>query len=604
VSAAPGSERGEPDPGPADAAEWLDAVREAERRGELLLAVDLAERGLREHPDDPWLCHRAVLCLARSGSTDEARRRFDLSGLAEFDDEDTAALGARIAKARAVAASGRERRERAASAAAGYHAVFSRTGGYYPAVNAGTLSLLAGDRDAARTLAAQALELVGRDDRGNYYAAATEAEALLLLGDEVAAAAALERAALAAEGDHGALATTRRQLRTICAETGTDPAILDVLSGPSVAHYCGHRIEASDAAPRFRPEEVPAARERIAEAVERDTPAYAYGSLAGGADILWAEALLERGCELHVVLPFDHDEFVRRSVAPSGSGWVDRFHRCIGAARDVRYATDDAFLDDDVLYRYGSELAMGMALLHAEHLDTRARQFALWDGGPALGDAGTAIDVETWARGGRDATVVAVGDPERAGPPAEEGSRSHRIVRALVFADVKGFSKLSDEQMPRFSEHVLGALARSIEPHAERVEHRNTWGDAVFLVCDGVGDAAACALDLQAAMDAIDLQRHGLPDHLALRLGCHVGPVFRTWDPVLDEVGFMGTHVSRTARIEPVTPPGVVYVTEPFAAALALEGSGEFLCDYVGHMPAAKDFGRLRMHRLHRAMAE
>jgi hypothetical protein len=39
-------------------------------------------------------------------------------------------------------------------------------------------------------------------------------------------------------------------------------------------------------------------------------------------------------------------------------------------------------------------------------------------------------------------------------------------------------------------------------------------------------------------------------------------------------------------------------VTEPFAAALALDGRDEFGCDYVGHMPAAKDFGRLRMYRL------
>ena len=35
-------------------------------------------------------------------------------------------------------------------------------------------------------------------------------------------------------------------------------------------------------------------------------------------------------------------------------------------------------------------------------------------------------------------------------------------------------------------------------------------------------------------------------------------------------------------------------------AALELAGA-PFACDYVGHMPAAKDFGRLRMYRLRRA---
>ena len=66
----------------------------------------------------------------------------------------------------------------------------------------------------------------------------------------------------------------------------------------------------------------------------------------------------------------------------------------------------------------------------------------------------------------------------------------------------------------------------------------------------------------------------------------------------------MGSHVSRTARIEPVTPAGAVYVTEQFAAALALDAHEEFCCDYVGHMPAAKDFGKLRMYRLFRRGAD
>jgi class 3 adenylate cyclase len=98
-------------------------------------------------------------------------------------------------------------------------------------------------------------------------------------------------------------------------------------------------------------------------------------------------------------------------------------------------------------------------------------------------------------------------------------------------------------------------------------------------------------------MSRLDLATTGLPEHLALRLGGHVGPVFELLDPVLGVPSFGGSQVSRTARIEPVTPAGTVYVTEPFAAALEL-ADAPFACDYVGHMPAAKDFGRLRMYRL------
>ena len=127
---------------------------------------------------------------------------------------------------------------------------------------------------------------------------------------------------------------------------------------------------------------------------------------------------------------------------------------------------------------------------------------------------------------------------------------------------------------------------------------RNTWGDAVYVVLSDAFAAARCALQLQEAMSAIDFEAAGLPATMALRIGGHLGPVFPTYDPVLRADGFMGSHVSRTARIEPVTPPGGVYVTEPFAAALELDGRADFVCDYVGHMAAAKDYGRLRMYRL------
>jgi hypothetical protein len=44
-----------------------------------------------------------------------------------------------------------------------------------------------------------------------------------------------------------------------------------------------------------------------------------------------------------------------------------------------------------------------------------------------------------------------------------------------------------------------------------------------------------------------------------------------------------------------------VYVTETFAAMLALHNAGEFSCDYVGNTEMAKHYGWLRMFLLHRA---
>jgi hypothetical protein len=586
---------------------------------------------LAEHPADVALKHRAVLALARAGATEEAARRFEQYGLKGSSDEDVSALQARIAKDFALAYEGRERTRRARSAAELYSAIFARTGGYYPAINAATLWLVAGDPARARRVAGSVLEVLANSGERSYWAAASEAEARLVRGEVAAARDALDDATALLGGDFAALATTRRQLRMICEVTGIDPDILAALAGPRVVHFCGHRIGVGEQ-PRFAAEAETAVATRIAEVVQRQPPGYAYGSLASGADILWAEALLVAGAEVHVVLPFARQEFVEASVAPAGRGWVERFDQCLGRAASVRFATDDAYRGDEVLFCYCSELAMGLALLRASYLDSEVGQLTVWDCGPAHGAAGTAIDVAAWRRRGGvvalvrpsiDPPVPAVLDPledvSRSSPPDSDGGREAspeaappertsrrpgrdqpRIVRAMLFADVKGFSLLTDEHTLIFAERVLGELAKALHRHRTHVWHRRTWGDAVFLVLTDAPTAASCALDLQEAMASIDLESEGLPGHLALRLGAHLGPVFRYHDPVIDGLDFTGSHVSRTARIEPVTPPGAVYVSEPFAAALVLADRRDLTCDYVGHMPLAKGYGRLRMYRLRR----
>ena len=600
-------------PGPVEPSrtpgEWLELVRDAERRGEPLAAFDLARQGLEQHAGDVELRYRAVLALARSGSTASAAREFDELGLSTVDSEDVGALDARIQKDFALAASGEERR-RLAGVAAAYLRIKERSQGYFPAINAATLTLVAGDEVEARRLARQSLDLVAASADTGYFSAATEAEAHLLLGDTAGAGAALDRARKVQSHDYGALSTTRRQLRLICNEAGIDPRVLSPLAGPAVAHYCGHLMAPTGTGGRFTSDGEAEVTDRIVRAVDSRPVAFAYGSLASGGDTLWAEALLARGCELHVVLPFALEEFVGTSVAGAGEGWVERFHRCLGAATSVTYATEGAYLDDDVLYRYCADLAMGLALLRARYVDAEVHQLALWDGAPATGIAGTAVDVASWRSTGHDVVVVSpdgAGGPGHPAPsgaadggPAEVVHRPRRVVRAMLVGDIRGFSKLSDDQLPTFSELVLGAFAGVLAGYAGEVDYKNTWGDALFAVLSDTPVAARCALDLQDTMAALDLVGAGLPSHLAFRLSGHVGPVFPIEDPVLGRPSFMGSHVSRTARIEPVTPTGAVYVTEAFAAALEVSGDADIGCDYVGHLPAAKDYGRLRMYRIWR----
>src|SRR5207244_5487728 len=120
-------------------------------------------------------------------------------------------------------------------------------------------------------------------------------------------------------------------------------------------------------------------------------------------------------------------------------------------------------------------------------------------------------------------------------------------------------------------------------------------------VFDDAGVAADCALALQDAIAALDLEAAGLPAGMALRLGGHLGPVYKAQDPILQRDNFFGAHVSRAARIEPVTPERCVYVTETLAAVLALHNASAFHCEYVGMTEAAKGYGPMRMFLLSRA---
>lgn len=541
-----------------------------------------------------------MLNLAKAGATARAEAEFARLGLECSSEPDIVALGARIAKDRGLAAADAQRPALLSHAADLYDAIYRKSGGYYPAINVATLRLLAGEPQPAERAAREVLalcEVAAGSTEDAYYRAASAAEAALVLGDADGARSALQRAAEHG-GDLAARAATRRQLRLICAARGIDDQVLAPLAPPAVIHYTGHMISPPGATGRF-----PAAHEAkvaaaIATTLDARNVGFGYGALASGADILFAEALLARGAELNVVLPFARDEFIEISVAPAGAGWRERFERCLHSASAVTYATDDRYLGHDWIFAYGSFVAMGLAVLRARFVDAEVRQVAVWDGEVTTGIAGTGFDVRIWRGLGRPTDVVPSGSSASKAASSAPMPAGQRELRAMLFGDVKGFSKLTESQIPAFVTHVLGGLGGVLAKYGDSVLYRNTWGDGLFVVLRDALVAARCALELQTAMEAIDLNAHGLPDTLSLRLGGHFGPVFETMDPVQHVMNYFGAHVSRTARIEPVTPPGEVFVTEQFAARLALEPGG-YACDYVGQVPAAKSYGTMRMYHLH-----
>jgi class 3 adenylate cyclase/tetratricopeptide (TPR) repeat protein len=595
----------------------LKDVKTFFNHGEFFRAYDLAAEALELFPGNVAFAHRAVLSLANAGATALALGKYYEFGLDKRLEPDVRSLLGRLKKDQAFAETGEARTVMFREGRAVYESAF-RTAtvahdpeAYYPAINAATLALFAGDAEAAGRLAGKVLDLleprIASLDEGaaadRYWVLATALEAHLVRGDLDAARGLVDQVVAASGGDYAALATTGRQLERIVQAKKLDSSVLGAFEPPTVVHFLGNMIAPPGQNGRFRAVQEATVAADIAALLEGVRVGAAYGSLASGADILFAEALLRQGVALNIVLPFATADFIGHSVRPAGEAWVRRFEACLAAAKTVRFATEDAYLGDDQLFTYCSSLAMGLASLCARHMHAPLMQLAVWDGVVNEGViAGTAADMSAWREAGHPVRIVPVGPdanveklPPRHRPKVAPGRRD---MRAMLFGDIHGFSKLTDAQLPSFTEKIMGTLGEVARRHEHHIAFVNTWGDGIFVVFHDAGRAAACALDMQDAMSGIDLKAAALPETLKLRLGGHLGPVYELDDPVTDRPNYYGAHVSRAARIEPITPEGCVYVTETFAAVLALYNADQFSCDYVGNTEMAKHYGRLRMFLL------
>ncbi len=552
----------------APEAAWRDRVAAARRRGDHLAAFDCACEGLVALPGSLPLHYAAILALARSGATRGARARLEAlqasGALDRIDDPglalDFAALDGRLHKDAWARSEGEAARHHARRSGDAYAAAFARFDRSYPAVNAATLFLAAGDGDRAHRYARAALACAMREPAG-YWTDATLAEAALVLGDTDAAAAALDCAAARRPGLDDA-AATRRQIRSLARATGADPGIVDRLPVPAVGYW----LDDGAAAPS------PAGADGTASAA-----GIVFGTLAEPADVVRAAWFIARGAEVTLVLPCEPAAWLAALDAAAASSVGARFARVVEEAAATVVVTREGRPDDPAALHLCRRQVRGLARLRAAGLAAAAHRIA-WPGDPA---ADPVLRPDPAA----DGAVFPALDPDGREP------------RAIVFGDVRGFSRLGEADQLLFLEQVIGGFAAALAAEAP-VHYAETAGDGIYIVLPDVETAARCCLGLRDVLDPVRIAAAGLPPHLGLRLSAHVGPVYRRFDRVAGRLKYCGTEVIRTARIEPVTPVGEIYVTEQFAAVLADAAGDRYSCDYAGLQPMAKGYGSCRMYAL------
>lgn len=376
-------------------------------RSENFAAIEICAEGLSLFPTNAGLVLYLALSLARIGSPNRA---FDLLNSAHGWLEnvpDAWTLRARIYKdlwkltgsSQALEQSLQEY-EKAADIRKGEDS-------YYPEVNVATLAILSGDRTKAIQYATKVATQLGRLEQRDYWEAGSLAEALLVLGRIEEArlhySRAMELAPLPARR-----LTTRQQARMLLGHLGEDPnAFEDLFRIPPVVCATGHVIDPQERSHvRFPPAREASVRRRIQTLLARWGARHGYSGAAGGADLIFVEALRALGGESSLVLPVDRQTFCEWSVAGSGREWVERYHVALAKASSV---TELPFSREDLeggnIWDFGNRMILGNALRRASELETPLNVLAVWDGKPGDGRGGTA-DMVALARKCRLAVYI------------------------------------------------------------------------------------------------------------------------------------------------------------------------------------------------------
>lgn len=503
-----------------------------------------------------------AVALTRAGAMERAWHEFLAAGLNGERDPACLTLAGRILKDRASsAASAAERATLYREAAAAYAAAAEAGGGTYPLINAATLYLLGANAAEAQRHAERVLARIQAEPdepETPYWRVATQAEALLLLDrDGEGRAAFAEAIALAplAWEDH---ASTLRQFGLILDAQGKNGAWLDAHRPPRSLHFGGHMSFDARVGRRAHLDG------RIGEVLEEERVGFGFGALAAGADIIIAEALVDRGAELHAVLPGGPAAFSAMSVDPFGKGWRRRFDALLERAATVRSVRPLSIAPDRAMVELADEIAMGAAAMNSSRLESEALQLLVLadeDGAESQASGHHA----RWARAGWRQRILPA--PREALPFGDTPAlRAGPHTKLAVLFVPGGVPEGLEQRLAAIAEVLRREAAPAIGPYFN--------GDSVVM---GYGDA------VQAATAALAVAG-SLGSEAARGVGGHYGAAHPVADPFGGCLRLGGDPAALAAAAAASAPAGTVCVTGDFAAALAAARRTDVRWELVGEL--------------------
>jgi hypothetical protein len=318
--------------------------------------------------------------------------------------------------------------------------------------------------------------------RADYWLIATLAEAELIGGRYAEAEVAYRTAVQLVQGNWRELCSTRRQARLLAAPLGLAPGFVErlfplisiaVFAAPALA-----RLAAEGKMSKWEQRQKEELKQRLAAA----DVVCGYASALSPADLLFIETMLATGREINVVLPCPRQ--VCRRVFEPAPAWAARFDSLLSRVNLVTEDTQPSCLDEGVNRAFARLRALGAGLLRAQRLDAAlqvwgmedARLPAAWQNSSSVSSSFASISCpyetikeEPWF------------SPTGPAQPANGAVREENYaIRAMLFGDVKGYSKLSDVELLRFAREFMRRAA-------------DVLGDILPASCPGAPPVTGCS---------------------------------------------------------------------------------------------------------------
>ncbi|MDR2412465.1 MAG: hypothetical protein LBD66_02570 [Holosporales bacterium] len=620
--------------------------------GQMFLAHDFAQKGFEKFPKNIRLQEAYALVLLKTGADREAKDLVLplLGDIIEEEDINITSLResafVKSGAGQSLAGIGRIFKEswpysRACQdldiARELYLASFRKEKRTELGMNAAWLSWLTGEEEQSRVLAEEVLKLLPPMGlKASFPELVDLAEAQLLLGRVEEACRMYEEAMKQPLENYIQVVTARQQLLFL-REAGfrVPEEALNALKPPAIVVFTGHMIDAPHLpVPIFPPELEEPVKQAINEKLEEIGATIGYSSAACGADLLFIEAILRRGGEVNLVLPFAIEDFIQTNVRHAGPRWEKRFLRALKKARVVDISAEERYLGHDMLFRFSNTVMHGTAVMRGQFLTSEPHLVAIWDSTIQSFPGGPSDFIDSWT----NIETLHLVDLMDLRPPRElsaEAEKRHnevraftcftaqydpfmshapgRVIKTMMFSDLSGYSKLQDVHIPAFL-NFLQELHVAMEEIDLPIDSINTWGDAVFVVGDTASTIAEVGLRYCDIVETLGKKYSEFPFPIRARISLHAGPVYEAIDPFIKKKNYYGGHINRGARLEPVTTVGQVYATHQFVSIFHVEQNGlrheceqngirfqeKYITEHVGVITLAKSFGNQDVYHFRR----